>query len=98
MPARRSTPIFDDQPSYSIGEITIDPSRPEIVWVGTGENVSGRHVGWGDGVYRSRDAGTHLAAHGACRSPSTSAGSWSIPRNGEVVLVAAEGPLWAARR
>ena len=44
------TPVFDDQPSYSIGEITIDPTNPEVVWVGTGENVSGRHVGWGDGV------------------------------------------------
>ena len=51
------TPIFDSQASYSIGEITIDPTNPEVVWVGTGENVSGRHVGWGDGVYRSRDAG-----------------------------------------
>ena len=66
------TPIFDDQPSYSIGEITLDPTTPEVVWVGTGENVSGRHVGWGDGVYRSRDAGRTwqrmgLAAVGAHR-------------------------------
>ena len=51
------TPIFDEQPSYSIGDVTLDPSNPEVVWVGTGENVSGRHVGWGDGVYRSRDGG-----------------------------------------
>lgn len=51
------TPIFDDQPSYSIGEIALAPSNPEIVWVGTGENVSGRHVAWGTGVYRSRDGG-----------------------------------------
>ena len=50
-------PVFDDQGSYSIGCVTLDPVRPEIVWVGTGENVSGRHVGWGDGVYRSRDGG-----------------------------------------
>ena len=52
------TPIFDEQPSYSIGEITLDPSNPHVVWVGTGENVSGRHVAWGDGVYRSRDGGS----------------------------------------
>ena len=45
-------PIFDDQGSYSIGCITLDPNRPEVVWVGTGENVGGRHVGYGDGVYR----------------------------------------------
>ncbi|MEM7656739.1 MAG: glycosyl hydrolase, partial [Bacteroidota bacterium] len=49
--------IFDDQDSYSIGTVSIDPNQPETVWVGSGENVSGRHVGWGDGVYRSRDGG-----------------------------------------
>ncbi|MEL6985349.1 MAG: hypothetical protein AAFO29_23150, partial [Actinomycetota bacterium] len=41
-------PIFDDQPSFSIGCLAIDPNRPETVWVGTGEAVSGRHVAWGD--------------------------------------------------
>ena len=41
-------PIFDDQPSYSIGSVAIDPSNPATVWVGTGENVGGRHVGYGD--------------------------------------------------
>ncbi|MBP6704105.1 MAG: glycosyl hydrolase [Vicinamibacteria bacterium] len=88
-------PLFDEQPSYSIGEITLDPTNPEVVWVGTGENVSGRHVGWGDGVYRSRDAGTTWQRMGL-------AGSQHIgrilvhPRDGNMVLVAAEGPLWSA--
>ena len=49
------TPIFDGQTSYSIGCITLDPSNPSTVWVGTGENVGGRHVGFGDGVYVSHD-------------------------------------------
>ena len=57
-------PIFDDQGSYSIGCITIDPNHPETVWVGTGENVGGRHVGYGDGVYkqprRRRAHGTNV--------------------------------------
>ena len=48
------TPIFDDQGSYSIGCITLDPNNPNTVWVGTGENVSGRHVGYGDGVVSGR--------------------------------------------
>jgi hypothetical protein len=47
-------PIFDDEGSYSIGCVTIDPNNPNTIWVGTGENVSGRHAGYGDGVYRSR--------------------------------------------
>lgn len=51
------TPIFDEQPVYSIGCITLDPNNPYTVWVGTGENVGGRHAGFGDGVYRSLDGG-----------------------------------------
>jgi len=46
-------PIFDDQPVYSTGCITLDPSNPHTVWLGTGENVGGRHVGFGDGIYKS---------------------------------------------
>ena len=89
------TAIFEDQPSYSIGEITLDPTNPEVVWVGTGENVSGRHVGWGDGVYRSRDGGRTWQRMGLPRSEHI--GRILVdPRDGNRVLVAAEGPLWAA--
>ena len=51
------SPIFDDQASYSTGCITIDPNDPARIWVGSGENVGGRHVGYGDGVYLSPDSG-----------------------------------------
>jgi len=89
------TPIFEDQSSYSIGTIAIDPKRPEVVWVGTGENVSGRHVGWGDGVYRSPDGGRTWRRMGLALSQHI--GKISIdPRNTDHVLVAAEGPLWSA--
>jgi photosystem II stability/assembly factor-like uncharacterized protein len=89
------TPVFDDQPSYSIGEITLDPTNPDVVWVGTGENVSGRHVGWGDGVYRSRDAGRTWQRMGLPNSQHI--GRILVdPRDGDVVLVAAEGPLWSS--
>jgi len=89
------TPVFDDQPSYSIGEITLDPANPDVVWVGTGENVSGRHVGWGDGVYRSRDGGGTWEAMGLVASEHI--GRILVdPRDGDVVLVAAEGPLWSS--
>ncbi len=88
------TPIFDDQPSYSIGAIAIDPKRPDVVWVGTGENVSGRHVGWGDGVYRSPDGGRTWRRMGLAGSQHI--GKILIdPRNTDHVLVAAEGPLWS---
>ena len=88
-------PVFDDQPSYSIGEVTIDPTNPEVVWVGTGENVSGRHVAWGDGVYRSRDGGRSWERMGL--PDSEHIGRILVdPRDGNAVLVAAEGPLWSA--
>jgi photosystem II stability/assembly factor-like uncharacterized protein len=89
------TPVFDAQPSYSIGTVAIDPTNPEIVWVGTGENVSGRHVGWGDGVYKSRDGGRSWQRMGLPQSQHI--GKILIdPRDGNTVLVAAEGPLWSA--
>src|SRR5262245_14123429 len=50
-------PIFDNEGSYSIGCITLDPKNPNTVWVGSGENNSQRSVGYGDGVYKSLDGG-----------------------------------------
>ena len=50
-------PIFDSQPVYSIGCITIDPNNPHVVWVGSGENNSQRSVAYGDGIYKSCDGG-----------------------------------------
>ena len=43
-------PIFDNESTYSTGCVTIDPNDPSIIWLGTGENVGGRHVAYGDGV------------------------------------------------
>ncbi len=89
------TPIFDDQVSYSIGSVSIDPNNPEVIWVGTGENVSGRHVAWGDGIYKSMDGGKSWKNMGLGRSEHI--GRILIdPRNSDVVLVAAEGPLWSS--
>ncbi|MBQ4914588.1 glycosyl hydrolase [Maribacter sp. MMG018] len=88
-------PVFDDQSSYSIGSVTIDPNNPQVVWVGTGENVSGRHVGWGHGVFKSVDGGTTWTNTGLEQSEHI--GKILVdPRNSDVVFVAAEGPLWAS--
>ena len=88
------TPIFDDQGSYSIGCITLDPNNPNTVWVGTGENVSGRHVGYGDGVYRSRDGGANWEKMGLENSEHI--GMIRIdPRDSNTIFVAAQGPLWS---
>lgn len=50
-------PIFDHQSVFSIGDIAVAPSDPNILWVGTGEANNSRSSYWGDGVYKSLDAG-----------------------------------------
>lgn len=86
-------PIFDDQSSYSIGCIAIEPNNPNTIWVGTGENVGGRHVGYGDGIYRSDDGGKSWKNMGLKKSEHISK-IIVHPENPEVIWVAAEGPLW----
>ena len=88
------TPVFDNEGSYSIGCITLDPNDPGTVWVGTGENVSGRHVGYGDGLYRSRDGGQSWENVGL--EDSEHIGMIRIdPRDSDIIFVAAQGPLWS---
>lgn len=87
-------PIFDSQPSYSIGCVTIDPQNPLVVWVGTGENVGGRHVGYGDGIYRSLDGGETWKNMGLKESHHISKIIVN-PENPDVLWVAAQGPLWS---
>lgn len=88
-------PVFDSQKSYSIGTVTIDPNNSDVIWVGTGENVSGRHVAWGDGVYKSLDGGKSWNQMGLEKSEHI--GKILVdPRNSDVVFVAAEGPLWSS--
>src|SRR5216684_5343087 len=60
---RTWTPIFDDQPTGSIGALAVDPSDPNIVYAGSGEGLHRPDLSVGDGVYKSSDAGkswTHL--------------------------------------
>jgi photosystem II stability/assembly factor-like uncharacterized protein len=89
------TPIFDGQASYSIGCLALDPSNPDVVWAGTGENVSGRHVGFGDGVYRSLNGGKTWTNMGLTKSEHI-ARILVDPRHPGTVYAAAEGPLWSS--
>ena len=57
-------PIFDDGGSYSLGCVTVDPKNPDIVWLGTGENQAQRAIGYGDGIYKSTDAGKTMEERG----------------------------------
>ncbi|NQZ77507.1 MAG: glycosyl hydrolase, partial [Ekhidna sp.] len=88
------TPIFDDESVYSIGCVTVDPNNPYTIWVGTGENVGGRHVSFGDGLYRSPDGGASWDNMGLKSSEHISK-IIVHPDNSNVIYVASQGPLWS---
>jgi len=85
--------IFDKEVSYSIGCVTIDPNNPATIWVGTGEDVGGRHVAWGDGVYVSHDEGKSWTNMGLKESQHISR-IRVHPTNPNIIWVSAQGPLW----
>lgn len=88
------TPIFDSQSVYAIGSVTIDPSNSNTVWVGTGENNAGRHISFGDGIYKSEDAGKTWKNMGLPKSEHISE-IIVHPTDSNTVWVASQGPLWS---
>jgi photosystem II stability/assembly factor-like uncharacterized protein len=88
-------PIFDDQVSFTLCCIVIDPKDTNVLWLGTGENTSQRSAHFGDGVYKSTDAGKTWKRAGLANSEHI--GKIVIdPRNTNIVYVASQGPLWSA--
>ncbi len=66
------TPIFDDQPTGSIGAVAVAPSNPNVLYVGSGEGMQRPDLSTGDGLYKSTDAGhtwTHLGLRGGQQIP-----------------------------
>ena len=87
------TPIFDNEASYSIGAIALDPKNPLTVWVGSGENNSQRSVSYGNGLYKSEDGGRTWRNVGLRTSEHI--GRIAIdPKDSNIVYVASQGPLW----
>jgi hypothetical protein len=87
-------PIFDEGPSFTLCCVEVDPRNSDIVWLGTGENHSQRSAHFGDGIYKSTDAGKTWQRMGLATSEHI--GRIVIdPRNSNVVYVAAQGPLFS---
>ncbi len=87
-------PVFDNQDVYAIGAVALDPQNSANVWVGTGENVGGRHISFGDGIYLSKDGGGSWKNMGLKTSQHISE-IIVHPTNSDVVWVAVQGNLWA---
>jgi photosystem II stability/assembly factor-like uncharacterized protein len=83
-------PIFDDQPTQSIGSLAVAPSNPNIIYAGSGEGLLRPDLSVGNGVYRSNDAGktwTHVGLNDAQQIPALAID----PRNPSRVFAAVLG-------
>src|SRR6188474_3295123 len=89
------TAIFDQGGSFSLGAVKVDPKDSNVVWLGTGENNNQRSVSFGDGIYKSIDAGKTWKRMGLENSEHIQ-NILVDPRNSNVVYVSAIGPLWSA--
>jgi photosystem II stability/assembly factor-like uncharacterized protein len=88
------TPIFDDY-AFTLCCVVVDPKDSNVVWLGTGENTSQRSAHFGEGLYKSTDAGKTWKRVGLEKSEHI--GKILIdPRNSNVVWVASQGPLWSS--
>ncbi|MBI4539124.1 MAG: hypothetical protein HY704_06390 [Gemmatimonadetes bacterium] len=88
------TPIFENRPVSTFGDIAIAPSNSDVIWAGTGEQNNRQSTSWGYGVYRSTDGGrtwTHLGLE-----DTRHIGKVEVhPQNPDIAYVAALGNLWA---
>ncbi|HKW00547.1 MAG TPA: hypothetical protein VJN96_12020, partial [Vicinamibacterales bacterium] len=88
------TPVFDRMDAMmSIGAIAVAKSKPDVVWAGTGEANTRQSSSWGDGVYKSTDAGKTWTSMGLKDTRSINR-IVIDPANPDVVFVAAAGHLW----
>ncbi len=90
-------PIFNDKPVSTFGDLAIAPSNTDIIWAGTGEQNNRQSTSWGNGIYRSKDAGkswTHLGLE-----KTRHIGRVQVhPEDPDVAYVAALGNLWKASK
>ncbi len=84
---------FEDEDVNSIGDVTVAPSDPDIVWIGTGEANNRQSSPWGAGVYRSTDGGDTWSHRGLTETRHI--GRILVhPSDPDTVFVAAGGSLW----
>ena len=88
-------PIFDDQPVATFGDLALAPTDANIIYAGTGEQNNRQSTSWGNGIYRSDDAG-ETWRHLGLDSTFHIGRVLVDPRDADGVLVGALGNLWGA--
>ena len=86
-------PVFEREGTHSIGDLAIYQPDPNIIWVGTGERSNRQSVSWGDGVYKTADAGKTWTNVGLKTSMHIGR-IVTHPSNPMIVYVAAQGSVW----
>ena len=89
------TSIFKNESTASIGDVTLAPSNPNVVWVGTGEPQNRQSSPWGDGVFKSMDGGRSWTNLGLQETRHISR-IRVHPRDPDIAYVAAVGNLWTS--
>lgn len=90
-------PVFDDQEVSTVGDVAIAPSDPSVLYVGTGEPNNRQSSSWGNGVYKTTDAGKTWT-HAGLRDTHHIGRIVVHPRSPEVAYVAALGHLWGPNK
>ena len=90
-------PLFDQQGSASIGALSIAPSNPDVIWVGTGQIQQRWDIADGDGVYRSTDGGQNWQ-HVGLTDTRHIGDLWVDPANEEIAVVAALGHVFGPNK
>ncbi|MFT7587878.1 MAG: photosystem II stability/assembly factor-like uncharacterized protein, partial [Limisphaerales bacterium] len=86
-------PLFDKQPTQSIGAVAIDPTNPDVIWAGTGEGNPRNSHNSGMGIFKSLDGGKTWKALGL-EETKTIHRIIINPKNPDIVHVAAVGSAW----
>src|SRR2546425_3964540 len=84
-------PIFDDQPTGSVGALAVAPSDPNIIYVGSGEGLQRPDLATGDGIYKSTDAGKTWMHMQDLRDAQQITAILVDPKDPNHVFVAAQG-------
>ena len=87
--------VFDRQSTVSIGDVAVNPTDPNVIWVGTGEANNRQSSSWGDGIYKSTDGG-RTWQHMGLRESHHIGRIIVNPQDTDIVYVAALGHLWGA--